>query len=89
VEARPPPDSKAAKKRPVPEVRPIVPFGDAALGASHDGFRSSALSASTPRMFALAAVPLRVPRPFTLARLHLPSTIARGVIAAPPPARPG
>ena len=32
VEARPPPKSKAAKERPVAEVRPIVPFGHSGRG---------------------------------------------------------
>jgi hypothetical protein len=89
VEARPPPDSKAAKEHPIPKIRPIMPFGDAALGAAHDGFSGSPVSAASSRMFAIVDVPLRVPRPFNLARHRLPGTIAHGVIAAPPPARPG
>jgi hypothetical protein len=91
VDVRPPPGSKAAKKRPLPapKVQPIIPFGSSALGASSDGFGGVAGSASSSRMFALAAVPVRVPRPFRLARLRLPSTITHGVIEAPPPARPG
>jgi hypothetical protein len=89
VEARPPPDSKAAKEHPMPKIRPIMPFGAAALGAAHDGFSGSPVSASSSRMFAIVDVPLRVPRLFNLARHRLPGTIAHGVIAAPPPARPG
>jgi hypothetical protein len=89
AEERAPPGSKAAKKRPLPKVQPILPFGGSALGASSDGFGGVAGSTTSSRMFALAAAPLRVPRPFRLARLRLPSTIAHGVIAAPPPARPG
>jgi hypothetical protein len=89
AKAAPPPESKAAKERPIPKIRPILPFGDYSLGAFHDGFGSVAGSASSSRMFALAAVPLRVPRPFRLARLRLPTAITHGVIAAPPPARPG
>ena len=81
--------SKAAKERPIPKIRPILPFGGVVLGALHDGFSGVAGSASSSRMFALAAAPLRVPRPFRLARLRLPTTIAHGVLAAPPPARPG
>jgi hypothetical protein len=88
-EARPPPDSKAAQEHPIPKIRPIMPFGDAALGAAKDGFSGSPGSAASSRMFAIVAVPLRVPRPFNLARHRLPGTITHGVIAAPPPARPG
>jgi hypothetical protein len=66
-----------------------MPFGDAALGAAHDGFSGSPVSAASSRMFAIVDVPLRVPRLFNLARHRLPGTIAHGVIAAPPPARPG
>ena len=90
VEARPPPDSKAAKKHPIAEVRPTVPFGDSGQGLAKNGFNgSSASSTWSSRVFALAAVPLRVPRPFRFARLRLPSTVPHGVIAAPPTARPG
>ena len=89
VEARPPPDSKAAKKRPVAEVRPIVPFGHSGQGLTNDGFSGSAGSSSSPRLFALAVVPLRVPWPSRFARLRLPSTLPHGVIPAPPSARPG
>jgi hypothetical protein len=89
-EARPPPDSKAAKKHPVAEVRPTVPFGDSGQGFAKNGFNgSTGTSTSSSRLFALAAVPLRVPRPFRFARLRLPSTVPHGVIAAPPTARPG
>ena len=87
--AAPPPKSKAAKERPLPKIRPILPFGGVALGALHDGFGGVAGSASSSRIFALATVPLRVPRPFTLARLRLPSTTVHGALAAPPPTRPG
>jgi len=88
-EARPPRDSKAAQERPIPKIRPIMPFGDAALGAAKDGFSGSPGSTASSRMFAVVAVPLRVPRPLNFARHRLPATIAHGVIAAPPPARPG
>jgi hypothetical protein len=88
-EARPPPDSKAAKKHPVAEVRPTVPFGDSGQGFTNDGFNGSTGSTWSSRLFALAAVPLKVPLPFRFARLRLPSTIPHGVIAAPPTARPG
>ena len=87
--AAPPPKSKAAKERPIPKIRPILPFGGVALGALQDGFGGVAGSASSSRIFALATVPLRVPRPFTLARLRLPSTTAHGALAATPPTRPG
>ena len=87
--AAPPPESKAAQERPIPKIRPILPFGGVALGALQDGFGGVAGSASSSRIFALAAMPLRVPRPFQLARLRLPTAITHGVIAAPPPARPG
>ena len=90
VEARPPPDSKAAKKHPIAEVRPTVPFGDSGQGLAKNGFNgSTGASTWSSRLFALAAVPLRVPRPFRFARLRLPSTVPHGVIAAPPTARPG
>ena len=90
VEARPPPKSKAAKKRPIAEVRPIVPFGDSGQGVTNDGgFSGSTGSSSSPRLFALAVVPLRVPWPSRFARLRLPSTLPHGVIPAPPSARPG
>jgi hypothetical protein len=90
VEARPPPDSKAAKKHPIAEVRPTVPFGDSGQGLAKNGFNGSTGSSTwSSRLFALAAVPLRVPRPFRFARLRLPSTVPHGVIAAPPTARPG
>ena len=91
VEARPPPESKAAKKkaRPIAEVRPTIPFGSSGQGASNDGFSSSGGASWSSRVFALAAVPLRVPHPFRFARVQLPQTIAHGVIAAPPTTRPG
>ena len=90
VEARPPPKSKAAKKRPVAEARPIVPFGASGQGMTNDGFNGSPGSASSSRLFAVpVATSVRVPRPARLARLRLPSTIPHGVNAAPPPARPG
>ena len=89
AKAAPPPESKAAQERPIPKIRPIVPFGGVALGALQDGFGGVAGSASSSRIFALAALPLRVPRPFQLARLRLPTAITHGVIAAPPPTRPG
>ncbi len=90
VDARPPPDSKAAKKHPIAEVRPTVPFGDSGQGLAKNGFNGSTGSSTwSSRVFALAAVPLRVPRPFRFARLRLPSTVPHGVIAAPPTARPG
>ena len=66
-----------------------IPFGGVVLGALHDGFGGVAGSASSSRIFALAALPLRVPRPFRLARLRLPTTITHGVLAAPPLTRPG
>ena len=84
-----PRESKAAKERPIPKLRPILPFGGVVLGALQEGGGGVAGSTSSSRMFALAAAPLRVPRPFRLARLRLPTTIAHGVLAAPPPARPG
>ena len=89
AKAAPPPESKAAQERPIPKIRPILPFGGVALGALQDGFGGVAGSASSSRIFALAAMPLRVPRPFQLARLRLPTAITHGVIAAPPPTRPG
>ena len=89
AKAAPPPKSKAAEQRPIPKIRPILPFGGVALGALEDGFGGVAGSASSSRIFALAAVPLRVPRPFQLARLRLPTAITHGVIAAPPLTRPG
>jgi hypothetical protein len=90
VDARPPPDSKAAKKHPIAEVRPTVPFGDSGQGLAKNGINGSTASSTwSSRVFALAAVPLRVPRPFRFARLRLPSTVPHGVIAAPPTARPG
>ncbi len=89
VDARPPPKSKAAKKRPIAEARPIVPFGDSGQGVTNDGFNGSTGSSSSSRLFALAIVPLRVPWPFRFARLSLPSTRPHGVIPAPPSARPG
>lgn len=89
AKAAPPPESKAAQERPIPKIRPILPFGGVALGALQDGFGGVAGSASSSRIFALAALPLRVPRPFQLARLRLPTAITHGVIAAPPPTRPG
>jgi hypothetical protein len=89
VEARPPPESKAAKKHPVAEVRPFIPFGQSGQGVANDGFKGATGSTSSSRMFALAAAPLRVPLPFRFARLRLPSTLPHGVIAAPPTARPG
>ena len=89
VEARPPPKSKAAKKRPVAEVRPLVPFGDSGQGVTNDGFNGSTGSSSSSRLFAVTIVPLRVPWPFRFARLRQPSTRPHGVIPAPPSARPG
>ena len=89
VESRPPPKSKAAKKRPIAEARPIVPFGDSGQGVTNDGFSGSSGSVSSSRLFALAAVPLRVPLPSRFARVRLPSTRPDGVIPAPPSARPG
>ena len=89
VDARPPPKSKAAKKRPIAEARPIVPFGDSGQGVTNDGFNGSTGSSSSSRVFAVAIVPLRVPWPFRFARLRLPSTRPHGVIPAPPSARPG
>ncbi len=90
AEARPPPKSKAAKKRPIAEVRPIVPFGDSGQGVANDGgFNGSTGSSTSPRLFALAVVPLRVPWPSRFARLRLPRTLPHGVIPAPPSARPG
>ena len=88
--ARPPPKSKAAKKRPVAEARPIAPFGASGQGMTNDGFSGSPGSASSSRLFAVpVAASVRVPRPARFARLRLPSTIPHGVNAAPPPARPG
>ena len=89
VEARPPPESKAAKEHPVAKARPIAPFGHSGQGIVNDGFNGAVGSTSSSRLFALAAVPLRVPLPFRFARLRLPSTRPHGVIAAPPTARPG
>ena len=89
VEARPPPESKAAKKHPVARARPIVPFGHSGQGIINDGFNGIAGATSSPRLFALAAAPLRVPLPFRFARICVPSTRPHGVIAAPPTARPG
>ena len=89
VEARPPPESKAAKKHTVAKARPIVPFGHSGQGIVSDGFNGATGTTSSSRLFALAAVPLRVPLPFRFARLRLPSTRPHGVIAAPPTARPG
>ena len=90
VEARPPPASKAAKKKhTVAEVRPTVPFGSSGQGVANDGFSGSPGSSSSSRLFALAAGPLRVPLPFRFARVRVPSTRPHGVIAAPPTARPG
>ena len=89
VEARPPPESKAAKKHPVAEVRPTIPFGSSGQGVANDGFSGSPGSTSSSRLFALAAAPLRVPLPFRFARVRVPSTRPHGVIAAPPTARPG
>ena len=91
VEARPPPESKAAKKHPVAEVRPVVPFGDSGQGVTKNGFgfSSSPGSSSSSRLFALAVVLLWVPWPFRFARVRLPSTLPHGVIPAPPSARPG
>lgn len=89
VEARAPPESKAAKKRPVAELRPTIPFGSSGQGATNDGFNGSSGSTWSSRVLALAAVPLRVPWPLRFAQLVLPSTIPHGVIAAPPTARPG
>ena len=89
VEARPPPESKAAKKHTVAEVRPTIPFGSSGQGVANDGFSGSPGSTSSSRLFALAAAPLRVPLPFRFARVRVPSTRPHGVIAAPPTARPG
>ncbi len=89
VEARPPPDSKAAKKHPVAEVRPTIPFGDSGQGAANDEFGGSTGSSWSSRLFAVTAVQIRVPMPFRFGRVRLPSTIPHGVIAAPPTARPG
>ena len=89
VEARPPPESKAAEKHTVAKARPIAPFGHSGQGIVNDGFNGATGSTSSSRLFALAAVPLRVPLPFRFARLRLPSTRPHGVIAAPPTARPG
>jgi hypothetical protein len=89
VDGRAPPDSKAAKKRPVAEVRPMIPFGSSGQGVESNGFNGSPGSTSSSRLFALAAAPLKVPLPFRSARLNLPSTLPQGVIAAPPTARPG
>ena len=89
VEARPPPESKAAKKHPVAEVRPTVPFGSSGQGAANHSFNRSTGATWSSRVLVLAAPPLRVPRPSRFVRLRLPSTIPHGVIAAPPPARPG
>jgi hypothetical protein len=87
-EARPS-ASKAAKKHSVAEVRPTIPFGNSGHGVVNDGFSGSPGSSSSSRLFALAAAPLRVPLPFRLARVRVPSTLPHGVIAAPPTARPG
>jgi hypothetical protein len=89
VEARPPPKSTAAKKHPVAEARPTVPFGSSGQGAADHSFSSSSGATWSSRVFVLAAPPVRVPRPSRFARLRLPSTIPHGVMAAPPPARPG
>ena len=89
VDARPPPASKAAKKHTVAEVRPTIPFGNSGQGVANDGFSGSPGSASSSRLFAVAAAPLRVPLPFRFARVRVPSTRPHGVIAAPPTARPG
>ena len=89
VESRAPPDSKAAKKRPDVNVRPIVPSQYPGHGASNDSFGGSGGSVSSSRLFALAAVPLHVPKPSRFIQLRTPSTIAHGVVAAPPTARPG
>jgi len=89
IDARPPPASKAAKKHTVAEVRPTIPFGNSGQGVANDGFSGSPGSASSSRLFAVAATPLRVPLPFRFARVRVPSTRPHGVIAAPPTARPG
>jgi hypothetical protein len=88
-DARPPPESKTAKKHTVAKVRPTVPFGSSGQGVANDGFSGSPGSSSSSRLFALAAVPMRVPLPFRFARVRVPSTRPHGVIAAPPTARPG
>ena len=87
--ARQPPESKAAKKHPVAEVRPTAPFGSSGQGAANHSFNRSTGATSASRILVLAAPALRVPRPSRFVRLRLPSTIPHGVIAAPPPARPG
>ena len=89
VETRPQPESKAVKKHPVAEVRPTVPFGSSGQGAANHSFNRSTGATWSSRVLVLAAPPLRVPRPSRFVRLRLPSTIPHGVIAAPPPARPG
>ena len=89
VDARPPPKSRAAKEHPVAEARPTVPFGGSGHGASDHSFTSSSGATWSSRVFVLAAPPVRVPRPSRFARVRIPSTIPHGVIAAPPPARPG
>ena len=89
VDARPPPKSTAAKEHPVAEARPTVPFGSSGHGASDHSFTSSSGATWSSRVFVLAAPPVRVPRPSRFARVRIPSTIPHGVIAAPPPARPG
>ena len=89
VEGRPPPKSTAAKKHPVAEARPTVPFGSSGQGAADHSFTSSAGATWSSRVLVLAAPPVRVPRPSRFARVRIPTTIPHGVIAAPPPARPG
>jgi len=89
VEAPPPQASKAAKKHPVAQARPTAPFGSSGMGAANHSFNRSTGATSSSRVLVLAAPSLRVPRPSRFIRLRLPSTIPHGVIAAPPPARPG
>ena len=71
VDARPPPEAKAAEKHPVAKARPIVPFGNSGQGVAHDGFNGSTGSTSSSRavrarsspLAGAAAVPVRAIAP--------------------------
>jgi hypothetical protein len=89
LEARAPPAEKAAKRRPVMKARPTLPFQGDGPDATNDSTGGSSGSASSSRLFAVPAAPLRLPMPFIHAGLRLPSTVLQGVAAAPPTARPG
>lgn len=86
---RAPPAEKAAKKPRVVIAQPIAPFNQSRHGFTNDGYSSSSGSASSSRFFALALAPMRLPVPLCFPELRLPTHVPEGLVAAPPPARPG